>query len=102
MAQAHVASPFDHAALRALSGPLDEPTRLRELREQALQAFEATPMPSPETEEWRYTDLREFDLDRFVAFAERPAVGSIDAVDARILESAGQVGDRSGLAIQHD
>jgi Fe-S cluster assembly protein SufD len=102
MPQADVASPFDHDALRALSGPLDEPARLRELRERAFAAYEATPMPSPETEEWRYTDLREFDLDRFVAYADRPIARSVDEVDPRILAATGEVGDRAGLAIQHD
>jgi Fe-S cluster assembly protein SufD len=102
MAQADVASPFNREALRRLSGPLDEPAHLRELRERAFVAFEAAPMPSPETEEWRYTDLREFDLDRFEPAFERTTARSIDDVDAAILESAGDVGARSGLAIQHD
>src|SRR5262245_51912915 len=102
MAQADVASPFNREALRRLSGPLDEPAHLRHLRERGFATFEATPMPSPETEEWRYTDLREFDLGLFEPVFERPAARSIDDVAPAILDSAGDVGARSGLAVQHD
>ncbi len=34
-----------------------------DLRLRALREFEAMPIPSQETEEWRYTDLSDFDLD---------------------------------------
>ena len=33
-----------------------------------FEEFEALPVPSQETEEWRYTDLSDFDLD-FVPFS---------------------------------
>ena len=44
-------------------------------------------MPSPETEEWRYTDLRDLDLS-FDAHVPEPAASSIDEVDPELLEAA--------------
>jgi Fe-S cluster assembly protein SufD len=60
------------------------------------------PVPSPETEEWRYTDLREFDLSTFIPFAEEPKAETLDEVKPDLLEAAGAVGERSGLSIQHN
>ncbi len=59
-------------------------------------------MPSPETEEWRYTDLRDLDLTPFVPYAEEPPAANLDEVRPEILAAAGTVGERSGLAIQHN
>ena len=49
-----VTSRFDQHALEAL------PSRalfVERLRARSFDAFEALPIPSQETEEWRYTDL---------------------------------------------
>lgn len=54
---------FDRAALDAL--PI-APGSTGAIRERAFAQFEALPLPSHETEEWRYTDLSALDLD-FVA-----------------------------------
>jgi Fe-S cluster assembly protein SufD len=51
---------FDRAALDAL--PI-APGVTGAIRERAFDQFQALPMPSQETEEWRYTDLSEFALD---------------------------------------
>jgi Fe-S cluster assembly protein SufD len=51
---------FDRAALDAL--PI-APGSTGAIRERAFAQFEALPLPSQETEEWRYTDLSELDLD---------------------------------------
>lgn len=72
------------------------------LRAEAFEQFRAMPMPSPETEEWRYTDLRDFDLSPFVPLAPRPPAATLDDVDPSLLEAVGPLGDRAGLAIQHD
>jgi Fe-S cluster assembly protein SufD len=72
------------------------------LRSSAFEQFEAMPVPSPETEEWRYTDLRAFDLSQFTPFAEEPKAETLDDVKPDLLEAAGEVGERSGLAIQHN
>jgi len=75
---------------------------LSDLRGRALRAFEALPVPSQETEEWRYTDLSKLDLDAFAPFAPGNRAATLDEVDDRILEAAGEIGDRSGLLIQHN
>jgi Fe-S cluster assembly protein SufD len=51
---------FDRAALDAL--PI-APGVTGAIRERAFDQFQALPTPSPETEEWRYTDLSDFALD---------------------------------------
>jgi Fe-S cluster assembly protein SufD len=70
-------------------------------RRKAFDAFGATPPPSPETEEWRYTDLRELDMS-FDAYVPEPAAPSLDEVDPELLEAAGELGERSGMSIQHN
>ncbi len=50
---------FDEHVLAALP---KAPTFVRETRTRAFEEFRALPIPSQETEEWRYTDLSEFDL----------------------------------------
>jgi Fe-S cluster assembly protein SufD len=72
------------------------------LREQAFERFEAMPVPSAETEEWRYTDLSDLLLDTFSLDGEEPAAGSLDEVSPGAQQALGEVGDRSGLAIQHN
>jgi Fe-S cluster assembly protein SufD len=87
---------FDRAALEALpSGP-------DALRRRALEAFEALPIPSPETEEWRYTDLTGFDWGFSPYTLGGPRAESLDDVPEEILAATGEVGDRSGLAIQRN
>jgi Fe-S cluster assembly protein SufD len=88
---------FTRAALEeAVRRDVDSPGR-----REAFEAFEASPTPSPETEEWRYTDLRELDLS-LDAFVPEPAAPSLDEVDPELLEAAGELGERSGLSIQHN
>jgi Fe-S cluster assembly protein SufD len=74
---------------------------LTSLREQALVEFEAAPIPSQETEEWRYTDLSGFDFD-FAPFTAGGRADSLDDVPDELLEAAGEVGERAGLAIQRN
>src|SRR5438046_2155957 len=75
---------------------------VRALAEHAFAEFEVMPMPSPETEEWRYTDLREMDLSVYAPIKEEPASETLDGVDPRVLAAAGTVGERAGLSIQHN
>jgi Fe-S cluster assembly protein SufD len=51
---------FDRAALEAL--PI-APGSTGAIRERAFAQFQVLPVPSQETEEWRYTDLSDFALD---------------------------------------
>lgn len=71
-------------------------------RKAALTAFEALPVPSQETEEWRYTDLSKLDLEGLAPFATGHRAETLDQVQEGILEAVGEVGDRSGLLIQHN
>jgi len=61
---------FDERTLRTLP---EAPAFLGDLRERAFEEFRAMPPPSPETEEWRYTDLTAFELAFAPAEVGRPA-----------------------------
>ena len=50
---------FDADALESLPSA---PSYIEEIRMTAFDQFQALPIPSQETEEWRYTDLSELDL----------------------------------------
>jgi Fe-S cluster assembly protein SufD len=89
---------FDREALGELPGP---PTQ-HGFRGKAFEAFEALPIPSPETEEWRYTDLTGFDWGYRPFTPGGPRAETLDEVPEEILAAAGEVGDRSGLAIQRN
>src|SRR5262249_27426861 len=61
---------FDERTLRTLP---EAPAFLGDLRERSFEEFRAMPPPSPETEEWRYTDLTAFELAFAPAEVGRPA-----------------------------
>ncbi len=87
---------FDERALASLP---EAPAFVVQLRAEALQRFEAMPVPSQETEEWRYTDLSAFELD----FEPHPDGASPEDVNRHgILASAGVAGERAGLQIQRN
>ena len=71
------------------------------LREQAFARFGAMPLPSKETEEWRYTDVSDLVFDH-VPYSEGGAAETLDDVPDRVLEAADVVGDRAGLQIQRN
>lgn len=54
-------------AVRALSERLGEPGWLAGRRLQAFDAFDKLDLPDPKSEEWRYTDVRNFDFAAFAA-----------------------------------
>lgn len=89
---------FDEAALAAVPSPAPF---VEALRKQAFQEFLALPIPSQETEEWRYTDLEGFDFG-LRPFAEGGRAENLDQVPDEILAAAGEVGERAGLQIQHN
>jgi Fe-S cluster assembly protein SufD len=86
----------------ALPTPRGEPKSLSDLRKRAFETFEALPIPSPETEEWRYTDLTGFDWGFRPHTAGGPRAETLDDVPEEILAATGEVGDRSGLVIQRN
>jgi Fe-S cluster assembly protein SufD len=59
-------------AVRSLSDSLGEPGWLAERRLSAYDIFEKLELPDPKGDEWRYTDVRAFDFERFSA----PEVGA--------------------------
>jgi Fe-S cluster assembly protein SufD len=87
---------FDERALEALP---DVTHANAEQRRRALELFAATPVPSQETEEWRYTDLSAFDLD-FAPFA--PGGDAEDLNRHGLLAAAGVIGERAGLQVQRN
>jgi Fe-S cluster assembly protein SufD len=73
---------------------------MRGMRERALEQHRALPIPSQQTEEWRYTDLESFDVNAFRPFVEG---GGPEAVTTHgLLPATGMVGERAGLLIQRN
>jgi Fe-S cluster assembly protein SufD len=91
-------SRFDEHALAELP---DVAGFTGELRLRAVREFETMPIPSQETEEWRYTDLSNFDLD-FAPYTPGGRAENLDEVPDHVLAAAGAIGDRAGLQIQHN
>ncbi len=89
---------FDEEALAALPSPAPF---VETLRKQAFKEFLALPIPSEETEEWRYTDVEHFDFD-LAPFAGGGSAVNLDDVPEEILSAAGKVGERAGLQIQRN
>jgi Fe-S cluster assembly protein SufD len=89
---------FDERALEALP---EGPSSIATQRRRAMDLFRSMPVPSQETEEWRYTDLSNFELD-FVPHMEGRTAKSPDEVPAELLEGAGDLEDRAGLLVQHN
>jgi Fe-S cluster assembly protein SufD len=84
----------------ALPHPPGEPAALRDLRRRGLEAFTTLPVPSQETEEWRYTDLSNLDFEAFAPFADG---GGPEAVNRHgLLAAAGVSDERAGLLIQRN
>jgi Fe-S cluster assembly protein SufD len=89
---------FDEGALAGLPSPAPF---VETLRKQAFDEFLALPLPSQETEEWRYTDLDGFDFG-LRPFARGGSADNLDEVPGEILAAAGNVGERDGLQIQRN
>jgi Fe-S cluster assembly protein SufD len=85
-----------------LPAPAGEPDFARALRREALELYRALPIPSQETEEWRYTDLSGLDLEAFVPLPPGRRAENLDDVDEGLLAALGDVGERSGLLVQHN
>ena len=91
-------STFDEEALAALP---PSASFVEALRKRGFEEFLELPIPSQESEEWRYTDLSGLDLS-FVPFASGGRAENLDGVPPEILAAAGNVGARAGLQIQRN
>jgi Fe-S cluster assembly protein SufD len=89
---------FDERALEALP---KAPGFTAKLRSDAFERFGSLPVPSQETEEWRYTDLSSFELD-FTPRVEGGTATHLDEVPSHLLAAAGDVSARAGLLVQHN
>jgi Fe-S cluster assembly protein SufD len=89
---------FDEDALGLLPAA---PPFVDALRRRALAEAAALPIPSPATEEWRYTDLSDLDLD-FAPWAPGGEASTLDDVPGDVLSAAGAVGERAGLLLQRN
>jgi Fe-S cluster assembly protein SufD len=85
-----------------LPSPTGEPPWSRALRQEALGLYRDLPIPSQETEEWRYTDLSRLELDTFVPFASGRVADNLDGVAEEAQAAVGQVGERAGMLVQHN
>ena len=82
-------STFDERAL----GELPEvPDFVQTMRRRAFEEYRALPIPSQETEEWRYTDLSDLDLSFTPHVAGHGGTG-IPAVSS---------GERAAVQLQHN
>ncbi|HET6771219.1 MAG TPA: Fe-S cluster assembly protein SufD [Actinomycetota bacterium] len=87
---------------KELPSPPGQPAWTRSLRQEAFELFRALPIPSQETEEWRYTDLSGLDLDAFAPFASGRVSDNLDGVAEEVQEAVGELGERAGLLVQHN
>ncbi len=85
---------FDDAAFEGLS---DGPDYVRSIRKAALEEFRSLPIPSQETEEWRYTDLSSFDL----SFEPRPPRHTLTTSNQRLEDSGVIFCDLDRAAEEH-
>lgn len=85
-----------------LPAPAGEPAFAAALRREALEAYRVLPVPSQETEEWRYTDLSGLELGAFRPFAPGRRAPNLDDIDEGLIAALGAVGDRGGLVVQHN
>ncbi len=89
-------TPFD---ARALSELPEVAGFTGELRTRGLREFEAMPVPSQETEEWRYTDLSGFDL----SFSPFTSGRGSEALNGHgLLQATALAGERAGMQIQRN
>ncbi len=68
---------FTRTAVEHLSERLGEPGWVTDRRLQAFDMFEKLDFPDPKSEEWRYTDVRGFDFDRFASPEPRQSAPTI-------------------------
>src|SRR5438445_13168085 len=95
-------SRFDAETIARLSQRTGEPERLAERRREAFARFESLPWPDQAAEEWRHTDIRDLDLERFDALPDKhEEAGALEDLPPAVRNVAtGKKGDRLGRAIR--
>ena len=86
---------FDEHALAALP---EAAGFTAPLRKQAFEEFSALPIPSQETEEWRYTDLSDFALD-FAPYTPGGRAANLDGQMGAASHPAGTPARRLGCGL---
>lgn len=94
---ASAATTFDE---RALEGLPDATAWMAGLRREAFEEFQALPVPSPETEEWRYTDLSDLGLD-FVPNGQASSGPGLSELDAGLASRGVVFTDLDSAAATH-
>lgn len=90
-------------AVEALSRALDEPGWLLDRRLDAFDLFEKLELPDPKSEEWRYTDVRGFDFERFAAPTAGTELGASEVTLPQEFADQGVVFvDLRGAVAEHE
>jgi Fe-S cluster assembly protein SufD len=80
-----------------------EPSLLGELRREGWKTYVETPMPSRKSEEWRYTDLRDFEPESYSPVTcEGDRVKSIDDLPAPVRAALASDRERAGVLARHN
>ena len=95
-------APFDADTVARLSERTNEPQSLAERRRAAFARFESLPWPDQSLEEWKHTDLRKLDLDRFDAMPPKnEAVSSVSELPREIVAML-ETGTRAAVGVRLD
>jgi len=95
---------YDADTVARLSERTGEPDWLAQQRRAAFERFESLPWPDQTAEEWKHTDIRKLDVERFDPLPPtNEAVRELEELPAAIRDAAiGRKGDRLGLGVRMD
>ncbi len=85
-------------AVRELSMAYAEPSWLTEMRLEALDLFNATPMPTKRDDAWRYTDLRKIVFDGYT-LPTASALPCTEPAKVKALEGFEEIADHGAVMI---
>ena len=87
-------------SVRELSGSKGDPDWMLELRLQAFELYNATPMPSRTDEAWRRTDIRRLKLDGIGAYAGRSGSPALSPLGLQTGATGGEIAQDNGETVQ--
>jgi len=79
-----------------------EPSLLARLRRDGWKKFVETPMPTRKSEEWRYTDLSNFDPESFSPVTCEGERVPVERLPAPVREAMESDRDRAGVMVRHN